>query len=205
LRLIPDIAILIKQQEGEPMETVVLNLETVNLTDEQFYHLCQANQTWNLERNQKGELLIMPPVGRNSGNREADLIADVTIWNRQSNSGKVFSSSTIFRLPKGGYRSPDVAWIKRERWEALSAEEREKFPPLCPDFVIELRSRTDSLTSLREKMREYLASGLRLGWLINPQQQQVEIYRLNSDVEIINLPATLSGEDVLPGFVLHLT
>ncbi|WP_149037203.1 Uma2 family endonuclease, partial [Microcystis aeruginosa] len=105
----------------------------------------------------------------------------------------------------GGYRSPDVAWIKRERWEALSAEEREKFPPLCPDFVIELRSRTDSLTSLREKMREYLASGLRLGWLINPQQQQVEIYRLNDGVEIINLPATLSGEDVLPGFVLHLT
>jgi Uma2 family endonuclease len=187
------------------METVLLNLETVNLTDEQFYHLCQDNQTWNLERNQKGELLIMPPVGGNSANREADLIADVTIWNRQSNSGKVFSSSTIFRLPKGGYRSPDVAWIKRERWEALSAEEREKFPPLCPDFVIELRSRTDSLTSLRDKMREYLASGLRLGWLINPQQQQVEIYRLNSGVEIINLPATLSGEDVLPGFVLHLT
>lgn len=187
------------------METVVLNLETVNLTDEQFYHLCQANQTWNLERNQKGELLIMPPVGGNSGNREADLIADVTIWNRQSNSGKVFSSSTIFHLPKGGYRSPDVAWIKLERWEALSAEEREKFPPLCPDFVIELRSRTDSLISLQEKMREYLASGLRLGWLINPQQQKVEIYRLNSDVEIINLPAVLSGEDVLPGLVLNLT
>ncbi|WP_149974257.1 Uma2 family endonuclease, partial [Microcystis aeruginosa] len=102
-------------------------------------------------------------------------------------------------------RSPDVAWIKRERWEALSAEEREKFPPLCPDFVIELRSPSDSLTSLRDKMREYLASGLRLGWLINPQQQQVEIYRLNDGVEIINLPAILSGEDVLPGFVLHLT
>ena len=125
--------------------------------------------------------------------------------NRQSNSGKVFSYSTIFRLPNGGDRSPDVAWIKRERWEALSAEEREKFPPLCPDFVIELRSRTDSLTSLQDKMSEYLASGLRLGWLINPQQQQVEIYRLNSDVEIINLPAILSGEDVLPGFVLNLT
>ncbi len=117
----------------------------------------------------------------------------------------MFSSSTIFRLQNGGDRSPDVAWIKRERWEALSAEEREKFPPLCPDFVIELRYRTDSLTSLQDKMSEYLASGLRLGWLINPQQQQVEIYRLNSDVEIINLPAILSGEDVLPGFVLNLT
>jgi Uma2 family endonuclease len=157
------------------MESVVLNLESVNLTDEQFYHLCQVNETWKLERNQKGELLIMPPVGGNSGNQEADLITDVTIWNRQSNSGKVFSSSTIFRLPNGGNRSPDVAWVKRERWEALSEEDQEKFPPLCPDFVIELRSRTDSLTSLQEKMCEYLASGLRLGWLINPQQQQVEI------------------------------
>ncbi|MCA2640506.1 MULTISPECIES: Uma2 family endonuclease [unclassified Microcystis] len=187
------------------METVVLNLETVNLTDEQFYRLCQANQTWNLERNQKGELLIMPPVGGNSGKQEANLIVKVGVWNEQTQLGEVFSSSTIFRLPNGGDRSPDVAWIKRERWEALSAEEREKFPPLCPDFVIELRSRTDSLTSLQDKMSEYLASGLRLGWLINPQQQQVEIYRLNSDVEIINLPAILSGEDVLPGFVLNLT
>ena len=187
------------------METVVLNLETVNLTDEQFYRLCQANQTWNLERNQKGELLIMAPVGGNSGKQEANLIVKVGVWNEQTQLGEVFSSSTIFRLPNGGDRSPDVAWIKRERWEALSAEEREKFPPLCPDFVIELRSRSDSLTSLREKMREYLASGLRLGWLINPQQQQVEIYRLNSDGEIINLPAILSGEDVLPGFVLNLT
>jgi Uma2 family endonuclease len=187
------------------METVVLNLETVNLTDEQFYRLCQANQTWNLERNQKGELLIMPPVGGNSGKQEANLIVKVGVWNEQNQLGEVFSSSTIFRLPNGGDRSPDVAWIKRERWEALSAEEREKFPPLCPDFVIELRSRTDSLTSLQDKMSEYLASGLRLGWLINPQQQQVEIYRLNSDGEIINLPAILSGEDVLPGFVLNLT
>ena len=187
------------------METVVLNLETVNLTDEQFYHLCQDNQTWNLERNQKGELLIMPPVGGNSGKQEANLIVKVGVWNEQTQLGEVFSSSTIFRLPNGGDRSPDVAWIKRERWEALSAEEREKFPPLCPDFVIELRSRTDSLTSLQDKMREYLASGLRLGWLINPQQQQVEIYRLNSAVEIINLPAILSGEDVLTGFVLNLT
>lgn len=187
------------------METVVLNLETVNLTDEQFYRLCQANQTWNLERNQKGELLIMPPVGGNSGKQEANLIVKVGVWNEQTQLGEVFSSSTIFRLPNGGDRSPDVAWIKRERWEALSAEEREKFPPLCPDFVIELRYRTDSLTSLQDKMSEYLASGLRLGWLINPQQQQVEIYRLNSDMEIINLPAILSGEDVLPGFVLNLT
>jgi Uma2 family endonuclease len=187
------------------MESVVLNLESVNLTDEQFYHLCQANETWKLEQNQKGELLIMPPVGGNSGKQEANLILKVGVWNEQTQLGEVFSSSTIFRLPNGGNRSPDVAWVKRERWEALSEEEQEKFPPLCPDFVIELRSRTDSLTSLQEKMREYLASGLRLGWLINLQQQQVEIYRPNCAVEIIDLPATLSGEDVLPGFVLNLT
>ncbi|MEG3435940.1 Uma2 family endonuclease [Pannus brasiliensis CCIBt3594] len=186
------------------MDTVVLNLDSVNLTDDQFYSLCQVNETWKLERNARGELLIMPPIGGKSGQREADLIADVTLWNRQSNAGKVFSSSTIFRLPNGGDRSPDVAWIRRERWEALSEEEQEKFPPLCPDFAIELRSRTDSLEALREKMREYLASGLRLGWLINLRQQQVEIYRPDRSIETLDLPATLSGEEVLPGFVLEL-
>jgi Uma2 family endonuclease len=187
------------------MEAIALNLDRVNLTDEQFYHLCQVNETWKLERNAKGELLIMPPVGGKSGKREANLIADVIIWNRQSNAGEVFSSSTIFRLPNGGSRSPDVAWVARERWEALSEEEQEKFPPICPDFVIELRSRTDSLTSLQEKMGEYLASGLRLGWLINPQQKQVEIYRQNRAIEVIDLPATLSGENVLLGFVLTMS
>lgn len=186
------------------MEAIALNLDRVNLTDEQFYHLCQVNETWKLERNAKGELLIMPPVGGKSGNREANLIAKVVVWNEQTGLGEVFSSSTIFRLPNGGDRSPDVAWVARERWEALSEDDQEKFPPICPDFVIELRSRTDSLASLREKMGEYLASGLRLGWLINPQQQQVEIYRQNRAVEVIDLPATLSGEDVLLGFVLYL-
>ena len=146
----------------------------------------------------------MPPVGGISGNRESDLNAEVVIWNRQTQLGKVFSSSTIFRLPKGGNRSPDVAWVTNERWESLTPEEQEKFPPICPDFIIELRSRTDSLPQLQEKMQEYLNSGLRLGWLINPQAQQVEIYRQNQTVEIVQLPATLSGEDVLPGFILNL-
>ncbi len=186
------------------MNTVVLNLNAVDLTDEQFYRLCQANDTWKLERTAKGDLLIMPPVGGKSGKREADLITDINNWNRQTRLGEVFSSSTIFRLPNGGDRSPDVAWVKQERWEALSEEEQEKFPPLCPDFVIELRSRTDNLESLQEKMQEYLNSGLRLGWLINPQQQQVEIYRPNQAIEIVNLPVSLSGEDVLEGLVLDL-
>ena len=187
------------------MNRVVLNLDSVNLTDEQFYHLCQANETWQLERNAQGELLIMPPVGGKSGKWEANLIMKVGIWNEQSQLGEVFSSSTTFRLPQGGNPSPDVAWIKRERWEALTEEDKTKFPPLCPDFVIELRSESDSLAFLQEKMQEYLNSGLRLGWLINPQGQQVEIYRPNQVVEVVNLPATLSGEDVLPEFMLSLS
>ena len=187
------------------MTTVVLSLENVDLTDEQFYRLCQVNQDWQLERTAKGELVIMPPVGGRSGNREADLIADLTIWNRQTQLGKVFSSSTIFRLPKGGDRSPDAAWVQLERWEALTKKEQEGFPPICPDFVIELRSHTDTLKPLQNKMQEYLKSGLRLGWLINPQNQQVEIYRSNQNVEIVQFPVSLSGEDVLPGFVLDLS
>ncbi len=186
------------------MNTVVLNLNAVDLTDEQFYRLCQANENWKLERNAKRELLIMPPVGGKSGKREANLILKLGIWNEQNQLGEVFSYSTIFRLPNGGNRSPDVAWIKQERWDALSEEEQEKFPPLCPDFVIKLRSRTDFLKDLQDKMREYLDSGLRLGWLINPQEQQVEIYRQNKAVEVVNLPAILSGENVLPGFILEL-
>ena len=186
------------------MTNVVLNLDTVGLTDEQFYRLCQMNRDWQFERNARGELIIMPPVGGVSGNREADLITEVSLWNRQTKLGKVFSSSTIFRLPKGGDRSPDVAWVKLERWQNLTEEEQEKFPPICPDFVIELRSRTDSLKSLQEKMQEYLNSGLLLGWLINPQDEQVEIYRYDSDVEIVDFPVTLSGENILPKFSLDL-
>lgn len=186
------------------MTSVVLSLENVGLTDAQFYRLCQVNQDWQLERTAKGELVIMPPVGGRSGNREADLITDLTLWNRQTQLGKVFSSSTIFRLPNGGDRSPDAAWVRLERWEALTEEEQDGFPPICPDFVMELRSRTDPLKPLQDKMQEYLNSGLRLGWLINPQNQQVEIYRPSQEVEIAQLPASLSGEEVLPGFVLNL-
>ncbi|MFN9175247.1 MAG: Uma2 family endonuclease [Synechocystis sp.] len=186
------------------MNTVTLKLDTVNLTDEQFYRLCLVNGDRQLERNVQGDLIVMPPVGGLSGNREANFIADLVFWNRRTGLGKVFSSSTIFRLPKGGDRSPDAAWVSLERWQQLSREQQEKFPPLCPDFVIELRSRTDNLSDLQAKMQEYLASGLRLGWLVNPQQQQVEIYRPDQDVVQVTLPATLNGESVLPGFSLAL-
>ena len=183
---------------------LTLNLDTVHLTDEQFYELCQNNTELKFERTATGELIIMPPVGGESGNREAGLIADVEIWNRQTQLGYAFSSSTIFKLPNGADRSPDAAWIRRERWEALTPEQRRKFPPIAPDFVIELRSATDDLKTLRQKMQEYIDAGVQLGWLINPQQQQVEIYRPGQNVEVQNLPTELSGEDVLPGFSLSL-
>ena len=186
------------------MTAIVLNLDNVGLTDEQFYRLCQVNRDWQLERSAKGELIIMPPLGGVSGQREADLITDLNIWNRQTQLGIVFSSATIFRLPNGGDRSPDAAWVSLERWQALTLEQQEAFPPICPDFVIELRSRTDAMPPLRDKMQEYLNSGLKLGWLVNPQEQQVEIYRDNQEVELVSLTARLSGEAVLPGFVLDL-
>mgnify|MGYP002654475771 CR=1 FL=1 len=186
------------------MDTVTLKLDTVNLTDEQFYRLCLVNGDRPLERNAQGDLIVMPPVGGLSGNREANFIADLVFWNRRTGLGKVFSSSTIFRLPNGGDRSPDAAWVSLERWQQLSREQQEKFPPLCPDFVIELRSRTDNLSDLQAKMQEYLTSGLRLGWLVNPQQQLVEIYHPNQAVVQVTLPTTLNGESILPGFSLEL-
>lgn len=192
------------------METLTLKVPpAVALTDEQFYQLCVANEEWRFELTADGELIIMPPTGGESGIRNADLTTDVNLWNRQTRLGKVFDSFTEFRLPNGAKRSPDVSWVKLDRWEVLSSDDRERFPPLCPDFVIELRSKIDSLNDLRAKMREYRDNGTRLGWLIDPQTPLVEIYRPSIDVETINfsfdqLP-TLDGEDVLPGFVLDLT
>lgn len=183
----------------------VLNLSPITqLTREQFYQLCLANQDVSLERSPQGELIIVAPVGGESGSQEASLIANVVLWNEQTGMGVVFSSSTVFSLPGGGDRSPDVAWVRLDRWNALTTGEREKFPPICPDFVIELRSRTDRLKPLQAKMQEYLDSGLQLGWLINPADRQIEIYRQNQAVEVISLPTTLTGGDVLPGFSLSM-
>ncbi|MDJ0579635.1 Uma2 family endonuclease [Crocosphaera sp.] len=183
--------------------TTILDLKPlIKLTSEDFYKLCQINRDIPLELSRNGELIIMSPVGGERGNQEANLITDVSIWNRQNKLGFVFSSSTIFDLANGGKRSPDVAWIKKERWESLTLEQRQKFPPICPDFVIELRSPSDRLKPLQDKMQEYLDAGLKLGWLINPQDNNVEIYRTNQSVEVLSLPVSLSGEDVLPNFDL---
>ncbi len=181
-----------------------LDLERVHLTDEQFYQLCLNNPEWNIEQNAKGVLIVMSPVGGESGKREMSLGGELYLWNRQTQLGEVFSSSTIFRLPGGSKRSPDAAWIESARWQALTPEQRKQFPPIAPDFVIELRSATDDLTTLQEKMQEYLDSGVRLGWLLNPQDQQVEIYRIGQAKEVRDLPTLLLGEAVLPGFELNV-
>ena len=177
---------------------------SINLTDEQFFQLCQHNRDYQFERTASGELIIMPPTGSETSKRNMDLSYQLRAWSRQNNLGVAFDSSGGFRLPNGADRSPDASWVKKERWDALTPEQKDSFAPLCPDFVVELRSRTDSLKKLQEKMQEYIDNGAKLGWLIDRKNRRVEIYRPGQDVEIIENPATLSGEDVLPGFVLNL-
>ncbi|MBD2311294.1 Uma2 family endonuclease [Desertifilum sp. FACHB-1129] len=187
------------------MNALTLQLPSAfQMTNEQFAQLAAVNKNLRLELTSTEELIIMPPTGGETGNRNFEIYIDLGLWNRQTRLGKAFDSSTGFRLPQGGTRSPDVAWLRMERWEALSEEQRKGFLPLCPDFAVELVSETDNLEDTQKKMREYLENGLRLGWLINPKTRQVEIYRPNQAVEVLESPTTLSGEDVLPGFVLNL-
>ncbi|PSB20241.1 hypothetical protein C7B76_06450 [filamentous cyanobacterium CCP2] len=174
------------------------------LTDDDFYQLCQNNPDVRFERTAKGELVIMSPVGGEGGKREADLITDLNLWNRQANLGVVFSSSAGFKLPNGADRSPDAAWISHDRWNTLTPEQKRKFPPIAPDFVIELRSESDDLTTLRAKLQEYMDNGVQLGWLIDPKDQIVEIYRQGQPVEVLNAPTQISGETFLPAFTLDL-
>lgn len=187
------------------MTTYTINLNPIcQLSDDQFWQLCRKNPEIKLETNAQGELIIMSPTGGETGNINIEIAADFVIWNRQTKLGKLFDSSTCFLLPNGAKRSPDVAWIAKERWESLTPEQKEKFPPLAPDFVLELMSPSDNLKDTQNKLEEYLANGVKLGWLIDRKNQRVEIYRLGKDVEVLNCPASLSGEDVLPGFILHL-
>ena len=179
---------------------------TLELTDEQFFQLCTDNRDLRFERTASGGLIIMPPTGSETGNFNIDLSYQLQSWSRQNKHlGIAFDSSTGFKLPDGTDISPDGAWIRRDRWDALTAEEKKKFAPICPDFVVELRSTTDSLEKLRAKMKVYVKNGARLGWLLDRKNRKVEISRQDSDVEILDSPVTLSGEDVLPGFVLDLS
>lgn len=187
------------------MNSITINLNSViELDEDQFYELCRSNPDVKFERNAKGELIIISPTGGMTGKYNSDINTDLNLWNRQNQLGIVFDSSTGFKLPNGADRSPDAAWISLKRWNQLSLKQQEKFVPLCPDFVIELRSSSDNLKTLQEKMNEYRNNGTLLGWLINPKDKQVEIYRRGQPKEVLNQPSSLSGEDILSDFVLNL-
>ena len=187
------------------LKTTITIPQTFKVTHEQFQQIAAVNRDLRLERSATGELIVMPPTGSETGNRNLDIEGQLWLWNRQTKLGVAFNSSSGFKLPNGADRSPDASWVKLERWQTLTPKEQEGFAPLCPDFVVELRSKSDNLEPLREKMREYMANGASLGWLIDRKNQKVDIYRQSQDVEILDNPSTLSGEDVLPGFVLDLT
>ncbi len=170
----------------------------------EFFAFCQQNRDWRFERTGAGDLIIMPPTGGKTGHVNFNLTVLFGIWARSDGGGIGFDSSTGFTLPNGAQRSPDLAWVPRERWNALAEEERVEFPPLCPDFVVEIRSSSDALSSLQKKMQEYLDSGIRLGWLIDPLEKKVYVYQPQALVLCLNHPTLLSGDPLLPGFVLHL-
>jgi Uma2 family endonuclease len=174
------------------------------VSQEQFELLANANRDLHLERSPNGELIIMPPTGGTTGKRNAKLITYFGNWNDQMQLGEVFDSSTAFRLPNGSNRSPDVAWVSRDRWQSLTSEQQDSFPPLCPDFVVELRFKSDSLKSLQDKMEEYLENGLLLGWLIDIQNQTVEVYRPQEPREILQKPSVLTGDSILSNFSVNL-
>ncbi len=187
------------------MNTLTISLDTiVELTDDKLFQLCQKNRDVRFERNAKGELAIMAPEGSDTGMRSSGLNGQLWLWNQQKKLGVTFGSSAGFILPNGAMRSPDVSWIIKDRWEAISPEQQAKFAPICPDFVIELMSPSDNLSITQAKMQEYQENGTRLGWLINRKDQQVEIYRIGKPLEILQAPSNLSGEEVLPEFILSM-
>jgi Uma2 family endonuclease len=197
-------------QAAEPSNAFVLpqpfslDFHSARLTEEQFEELCRNHPDLKFELSAKGELIVMPPTSMESGWRNSDLNFEVVSWARHDKTGIVFDSSTMFTFPNGAKRSPDVSWILKERIEALSLAERQKFARIVPDFVIELRSPSDSLGDLQNKMAEYIAAGVRLGWLIDPIEQKVHVYRANGEVEVLDNPENVSGEDVLKGFELKV-
>jgi Uma2 family endonuclease len=187
------------------MAALTLNLSPlITLSRADFIRLCAANPELKLERTAQGELVIMSPTGGETGNLNFEIAGEVYIWNRQSGRGKSFDSSTGFSLPSGSDRSPDLAWIPIEKWEALDPSVRQGFLPLCPDFVVEILSPTDSWIQTQAKMQEYMDNGCRLGWLLDPKAKRVMIYRQGQAPELVEDPETLSGEDVLPGFTLPI-
>lgn len=181
-----------------------LDVRALELTDERFYQLCRDNRELRLELTSRGELIVMGPTSSDTGRRNSELNYQLREWAKRDGTGECFDSSAGFTLPNGAKVSPDASWVRREHYEALTQEERETFAPLCPDFVVELRSKSDSLKLLQAKMREYVEQGARLGWLIDPVTKTVYVYRPQQEVETLRDPQTIAGDPVLPGFVLRL-
>lgn len=187
-------------------EPLVLHFSPLlkKMSEQEFYEFCRLNPDLSLELTSEGDLIIMPPTGGKSGIRNSKLNMRLAGWVEKDGTGQPFDSSTLFTLPNGAKRSPDFAWVRNERWEALTEEEQERFPPLCPDFVVELRSRTDVLMNIQHKMEEYIANGAQLGWLIDPLERRVYVYRPSAPVEELDDPQAISGEPLLSGLVLNL-
>ncbi len=186
--------------------SIVLKFHPViSMTDEQLFEFCQLNKDFRIERKANGEIVIMSPTGSETEERNFNLIGQLWSWTKQDGTGVGFGSSGGFTLPNGAVRSPDAAWIKKTAWEAIPVELRKKFAPICPEFVVELRSESDSLQDLQDKMLEYINNGVLLGWLIDRKERKVYIYRPNTEVEELDNPSTLTGEDILSGFVLDLS
>lgn len=189
---------------SEILPMVVQLHPVVEMTDDQFFEFCHINRDLRIERTSRGELVIMSPTGSETDERNFDLTGQLWTWVQQNSLGVGFGSSGGFTLPSGAVRSPDAAWIERSRWEAIPAEQRKRFAPICPDFVIELRSETDSLKVLQDKMQEYIDNGTLLGWLIDRKQRKVYVYRPSAPPEELDNPASVNASPVLPGFILDL-
>lgn len=184
---------------------VLKTFPAFNMTDEQFFQFCQINRNYRIEKNSKEDLIIMPPTGSFAGHHNAKLTQQLGNWSDEDSTGIDFDSSTGFKLPNGANRSPDASWITLERWNSLTEEEKTTFAPICPDFVVEIRSKSDDLNHLKAKMEEYIENGASLGWLIDRKNRQVYVYRPQFEVECLHNPEILKGDPVLPNFTLKMS
>jgi Uma2 family endonuclease len=196
---------LLVKSEQMPLPIDLSSLTTIlKVSDQQFYDFCRTNPDLRIERNAKGEIIVMPPAFADTGNRNGRVFGQLFVWSETDSTGEAFDSSSGFTLPNGATRSPDAAWILSNRWNALKPEQQASFAPIVPDFVVELRSSSDTLVSLKEKMEEYIANGVRLGLLIDRKNCQVHVYRPNRSPEILDNPESVNCEPEMPMFALKM-
>ena len=192
-----------KALTAEQSSELVIHMKpALEMSDDQFYEFCRLNSELRIERTAEGDIIVMPPTGGETGRKNAKLLALFVNWDGVDNSGVSFDSSTGFILPNGATRAPDVAWVMKSRLATLTREQKQKFIPLCPDFVLELRSPSDSLASVKEKMEEYIANGAQLGWLLDPMNRSVSVYHSDGRIDVLDDPETISGDPVLPGLIV---